>query len=72
MSPSFAAASSSFSTPSARHMRRSLPNWLIRSGCDEPYAPQLAFALEERDPLAEVSGRGHTLESMNSVACATI
>src|SRR4029079_17332564 len=37
MSPSFAAASSSVSTPSARHMRRSEPNWLIRSGCDEPF-----------------------------------
>ena len=84
----FAAASSSFSTPSARHMRRSVPNWLIRSGCVDPFGfsnssagpprfddaiddlgdlevgvglgrdtPELALALEERDPLAEVSGR---------------
>ena len=37
MSPSFAAASSSFSTPSARHMRFSVPNWLMRSGCCEPF-----------------------------------
>ena len=85
MSPSFAAASSSRSTPSARHMRRSVPNWLIRSGSSEPFgfsnrsagaacldgavddlgdlevgvdlgrdALQLALALEERDPVAQV------------------
>ena len=35
-SASLAATSSSRSTPSARHMRRSLPNWLIRSGRREP------------------------------------
>ena len=82
---SFAATSSSRSTPKARHMRRSVPNWLISSGCCEPLtfskrsagpfaldravddlrdlevgidldgdAPQLALALEERDPLAQV------------------
>ena len=37
ISPSFSARSSSFSTPNARHIRRSLPNWLISSGCDEPF-----------------------------------
>ena len=37
MSPSFDAASSRRSTPSARHMRRSVPNWLIRSWCGEPF-----------------------------------
>ena len=31
------ATSSSRSTPNARHMRRSVPNWLIRSGCREPF-----------------------------------
>ena len=35
--PSLAAASSRLSTPSARHMRRSVPNWLIRSGSCEPF-----------------------------------
>src|SRR5207302_1664631 len=32
-----AATSSSRSTPSARHMRRSVPNWLMRSGWLEPF-----------------------------------
>ena len=90
-SPSLAAASSSVSTPSARHMRRSVPNWLIRSGClralrvlEQERRPaglddavddlgdlevgidlrrdalQLALALEERDPLAEVFRRAAT------------
>ena len=31
------ATSSSRSTPNARHMRRSVPNWLISSGCSEPF-----------------------------------
>ena len=84
-SSSFAATSSSRSTPKARHMRRSVPNWLIRSGSREPFtfsnrsagppdlttrsvisvisrsgstsardADELALALEQRDPLAEV------------------
>ncbi len=35
--PSFAAASSRLSTPNARHMRRSVPNWLMSRGCDEPF-----------------------------------
>ena len=90
-SSSLAATSSSRSTPNARHMRRSVPNWLIRSGSREPLtfsnssagptglhdavgdlgdlelgidlggdADELALALEERDPLAEVGrGGGH-------------
>ena len=33
-----AATSSSGSTPNARHMRRSVPNWLISSGCCAPFA----------------------------------
>ena len=35
-SSSLAATSSSRSTPNARHMRRSVPNWLISSGSFEP------------------------------------
>ena len=101
MSPSLAAASSSFSTPSARHMRRSVPNWLMRSGCFEPSlleeqrrparlddaigdlgdlevgvdlggdALQLALALEERDPLAEVSRRRHAVSLRRRARTAT-
>ncbi len=33
ISPSLSARSSSFSTPNAMHIRFSVPNWLIRSGC---------------------------------------
>ena len=71
-------------------MRRSVPNWLISSGCSLPFgrsnssagpagldgavddlghlevrvdlgadADELALALEERDPLAQVGGRRH-------------
>ena len=36
-SSSFAATSSSRSTPNARHIRRSVPNWLISSGRREPF-----------------------------------
>ena len=36
MSPTLRATSSSRSTPNARHMRRSVPNWLISSGCSAP------------------------------------
>ena len=103
MSPSFAAASSSFSTPSARHMRFSVPNWLMRSGCCEPFGcskrsagpPDLTTrsvisvisrsgstsasmrrsspcALEERDPLAEVSRRRQGAgQSMDASAYST-
>ncbi len=35
-SASFAPTSSSPSTPKARHMRRSLPNWFTSSGCSLP------------------------------------
>src|SRR5215471_1482873 len=31
------ATSSSRSTPNARHIRRSVPNWLIKSGCWDPF-----------------------------------
>ena len=92
--PSLAAASSRLSTPSARHMRRSVPNWLMRSGCCEPFgfskrsagppertvrstisvtsrygstsaadANELALALEESNPLAQVGGRAHRSQS---------
>ena len=93
-SASFGATSSSRSTPKPRHMRRSVPNWLISSGCSQPFGPleeerraagldravddlrhlevrvdlgvdadELALALEERDPCAQVGGRRHRGES---------
>ena len=95
MSPSLAAASSSVSTPNAMHMRFSVPNWLMSSGCSRALGlleqqrraaglhdaigdlgdlevgvglrgdpSQLALALEERDPLAEVSGRSQSAVSL--------
>jgi hypothetical protein len=36
-SPSFRPTSSSEDAPKTRHMRRSVPNWLISSGCDDPF-----------------------------------
>ena len=84
------ADSSSESTPKARHIRRSVPNWLISSGSCEPFglleeqrrpaglhrpvddlgdlemridlgvdADELALALEQRDPVAEVARGRH-------------
>ncbi len=47
--PTFAAASSSDSTPSARHILRSVPNWLIRSGSSEPLG-----ALEQKGRTARL------------------
>jgi hypothetical protein len=35
-SPSLAATESRLGASKARHMRRSVPNWLIRSGCGDP------------------------------------
>ena len=85
-----APTSSSRSTPNARHMRRSVPNWLISSGWLDPFgcskrsagparldrpvddlgdlevgvdlgghADELALALQEPDPVAQVGGRCH-------------
>src|SRR5581483_469019 len=34
---SLRATSSSFSTPNARDMRRSVPNWLMSRACSEPF-----------------------------------
>ena len=96
-SPSRRATSSSDDAPNARHIRRSVPNWLISSGCDEPLtfsnssagppalttrslisvisrsgidlggdANELALALEQRDPRAEIRRRGHAGQSRES------
>ena len=68
MSPSLAAASSSVSTPSARHMRRSVPNWLIRSGCDEPFGFSNRSAgppdLTTRSTISVISRSGSTSVAM--------
>ena len=67
-SPSFAAASSSFSTPSARHMRRSEPNWLIRSGWCEPFGFSNSSAgppaLTTRSVISVISRSGSTSAEM--------
>ena len=64
MSPSLAAASSSVSTPSARHMRRSVPNWLMRSGCCEPFGFSNRSAgppaLTTRSTISVISRSGST------------
>ena len=68
MSPSLAAASSSFSTPSARHMRRSVPNWLMRSGCCEPFGFSKRSAgppdLTTRSVISVISRSGSTSAEM--------
>src|SRR5262245_50209201 len=67
-SPSFAAASSSFSTPSARHMRRSVPNWLMRSGCWAPFGFSKRSAgppdLTTRSVISVISRSGATAAEM--------
>ena len=47
-SATFAPTSSSLSTPNARHMRRSVPNWLMRSGRSAPFG----FSNSNADPPA--------------------
>ena len=67
-SPSFAAASSSFSTPKARHMRRSVPNWLMRSGCGDPFGCSKRSAgppdLTTRSVISVISRSGSTSVEM--------
>ena len=94
--------SSSRSTPKARHMRRSVPNWLIEqrvrgalraleeergpAGLDGAVddlgdlevridlggdADELALALEQGDPVAQVRRRGHAAESSFSPCAST-
>ena len=51
ISASLAATSSSESTPNARHMRRSVPNWLMSSGIELPFG-----LLEEQRRAAGAHG----------------
>ena len=59
-----AATSSSRSTPKARHMRRSVPNWLISSGCSEPFGCSKRSAgppaLTVRSTISVISRCGST------------
>ena len=63
-SPSFVATSSRRSTPKAMHMRRSVPNWLIRSGSFEPltFSKRSAGppALTTRSVISVISSSGST------------
>src|SRR3954470_19189416 len=56
--------SSRLSTPSARHMRRSVPNWLISSGCREPFGRSKSSAgppaLTVRSTISVISRSGST------------
>src|SRR6476619_7365584 len=60
----FAPRSSSRSTPSAMHIRRSVPNWLIRSGIDEPRTFRKSSAgppdLVTRSVISAISRSGST------------
>ena len=57
-------SSSSRSTPKARHIRRSVPNWLIRSGSDEPRTLRNSSAgppaLTTRSAISLISRWGST------------
>ena len=63
-SSSFAATSSRRSTPNARHIRRSVPNWLIRSGSREPLTFSKSSAgppdLTTRSVISVISSSGST------------
>ena len=63
-SSSCAATSSSRSTPKARHMRRSVPNWLISSGCRAPFGFSNRSAgppaLTVRSTISVISRSGST------------
>src|SRR3954454_7114709 len=58
------ATSSSFSTPRARHIRRSVPNWLIRSGCFALFGRSKSSAgppaLTVRSTISVISRSGST------------
>ena len=60
----FSPSSSSRSTPKARHIRRSVPNWLIRSGSDEPRTLRKSSAgppaLTTRSAISLISRCGST------------
>ena len=63
-SATFCATSSSCSTPNARHIRRSVPNWLISSGCSEPFGFSNSSAgppaLTVRSTISVISRSGST------------
>ena len=64
MSLSLWATSSSRSTPKARHIRRSVPNWLIRSGCCASFGRSNRSAgppaLTVRSTISVISRSGST------------
>ena len=68
MSPSFAAASSRLATPNARHMRRSVPNWLMSSGWCEPFGFSKSSAgppdFTTRSVISVISRSGSTSGEM--------
>ena len=63
-SSSLAATSSSRSTPNARHIRRSVPNWLISSGSREPFVRSNSSAgppdFTVRSTISVISRSGST------------
>ena len=60
----FSPSSSSCSTPKARHMRRSVPNWLMSSGSEEPRTLRNSSAgppaLTTRSAISLISSCGST------------
>ena len=66
-SPSFAATASRLGASNARHMRRSVPNWLIRSGCRDPFGLVKSSAgppaLTVRSAISVISRSGSTSAS---------
>ena len=70
ISPSLSARSSSFSTPNAMHMRFSVPNWLIRSGCAAPFGFSNRSAgppdLTTRSTISVISRSGSTSAEMRT------
>src|SRR5581483_4698733 len=67
---SFAPTSSSRSTPKARHMRRSVPNWLMSSGCSLPFGRSNSSAgppdLTVRSTISVISRCGATSAPMRT------
>jgi hypothetical protein len=69
-SPTRAPSSSSRSTPNASAIRRSVPNWLISSGCREPFGLVKRSAgppaLTTRSTISVTSRSGSTSASMRN------
>src|SRR6478752_10124907 len=63
-SATLCATSSSFWTPKARHIRRSVPNWLMSSGCSAPFGFSNRSAgppaLTVRSTISVISRSGST------------